>query len=287
MTVRPPALVALSLLALAACGGDKKPASDVATKPAAAVAPTLVTITAKDFAYEMPDTIAGGLVSFKLMNQGPTLHHVQFLKLTDGKTFADLQAAFKAMKPGSPPPSFIHQVAGPNSPVPGGESQLTTRLEPGNYAVVCFVDTPDKVPHIMKGMMRALTVIAPTGAAAAAPTADVTITLTDYAFDVKPELAAGKHMIKMVNTATQPHEMLLAQLDSGKTAEDLGKWAQTYKGPPPAKPMGGISGMEADGEAYLPVDLAPGNYVLICFLPDAKDGKPHVELGMIRPITVK
>jgi hypothetical protein len=287
MTIRPPAFVAMSLLTLAACGGDTKPAADAAAKPAEVAAPATITITTKDFAYEMPDTIVGGLVSLKLVNHGTTLHHVQFLKITDGKTYADLEAGFKTMKPGSPPPPFIHQVAGPNTPVPGGESQLTTRLEPGTYAVVCFVDTPDKVPHIMKGMMHPLTVTAPTGAAAPAPTADVTVTLTDYAFDVKPELAAGKHMIKLVNAAKQPHEMLIVQLDSGKTAEDLGEWAKTYKGPPPARPLGGISGMEADGEAYFPVDLAPGNYVLLCFLPDAKDGKQHLEHGMIRPITVK
>ena len=38
---------------------------------------------------------------------------------------------------------------------------------------------------------------------------------------------------------------------------------------------------------YLPVDLEPGEYGLFCFLPDAKDGKPHVAHGMVKQITVK
>ena len=38
---------------------------------------------------------------------------------------------------------------------------------------------------------------------------------------------------------------------------------------------------------YLPVDLPPGEYGLYCFLPDAKDGKMHLEHGMITQITVK
>ena len=33
-------------------------------------------------------------------------------------------------------------------------------------------------------------------------------------------------------------------------------------------------------------DLAPGDYGLICFVPDAKDGKPHLMHGMMKQITV-
>ena len=35
------------------------------------------------------------------------------------------------------------------------------------------------------------------------------------------------------------------------------------------------------------VDLAPGNYGLICFIPDAKDGKPHFMHGMATQFSVK
>ena len=33
-------------------------------------------------------------------------------------------------------------------------------------------------------------------------------------------------------------------------------------------------------------DFEPGEYALLCFVPDVKDGKPHTEHGMIRQITV-
>ena len=32
--------------------------------------------------------------------------------------------------------------------------------------------------------------------------------------------------------------------------------------------------------------LQPGNYVAVCFVPDAKTGKPHYMLGMISSFTV-
>jgi uncharacterized cupredoxin-like copper-binding protein len=38
--------------------------------------------------------------------------------------------------------------------------------------------------------------------------------------------------------------------------------------------------------AYFTVNVTPGEYALICFLPDHKDGKEHHEHGMIEQITV-
>ena len=281
-----------SLCSFAACkGGDATPNADTsaaATTAAAPVAPTVVTISAKDFSYEAPDTIQAGAVTLRLVNNGAELHHVQLLKLSDGKSYADLVAGFKAMKPTDAPPPWIHDVAGPNSPLPGGgNSQVTESLEPGDYAIVCLIPGTDHVPHMMKGMMKSLTVVPATGAAASLPTADITVSMSDYAWSVTPEITAGKHIIKIENTAAQSHEMFIAALAPGKTAADLAAWAEHMTGPPPAKPIGGISGMAKGGVAYIPVDLAPGEYGLFCFLPDAKDGKPHVAHGMLKQFTVK
>jgi hypothetical protein len=35
------------------------------------------------------------------------------------------------------------------------------------------------------------------------------------------------------------------------------------------------------------VELARGDYVLLCFVPDAADGKPHVAHSMVRQIRVE
>jgi hypothetical protein len=50
--------------------------------------------------------------------------------------------------------------------------------------------------------------------------------------------------------------------------------------------LGGVSGLDVGASQYFTADFAPGNYALICFLPDAKDGKPHFAHGMIQQITV-
>ncbi|MEO6447302.1 MAG: hypothetical protein ABIZ91_12140 [Gemmatimonadaceae bacterium] len=275
-----------ALLLLASCAGGDTQSAASADSLAAAAPPPTVTIIARDFAFEAPDTVAGGMTTLRLVNEGPDLHHVQLIKIGDGKSYEDFTTAMGEMKPGTAPPSWIHDVAGPNSPVPGGEQSITLALEPGNYAMVCFIDTPDRVPHIMKGMTRPLVVTPAPATAAAAPVADVNIVMSDYAWEITPALTAGKHMIKLTNTAPQSHEMFIAQLAPGKTVADFMKWAETYEGPPPATPMGGISAMPGGAEVYLPVDLPAGEYVLLCFIPDKTDGQPHIAHGMMKAITI-
>src|SRR5215211_2735171 len=60
------------------------------------------TIRAKDFAFEAPDSVSAGWTTFRLLNQGPNLHHVQIIRLDSVKTVADLEEAFKT--PGPPKP---------------------------------------------------------------------------------------------------------------------------------------------------------------------------------------
>jgi hypothetical protein len=287
----------LSLLALAmlsACGKtDTTPAADApGAAPASSAAatpaaePPVVTIIASDYKYDAPDTIAAGMVTLKLVNKGPELHHVQLFRLTGGKTLADLAAGMKTMKETDPLPPWVEVVAGPNSPVPGGEQTLTEELTAGTYVMLCLIPSPDHMPHVMKGMMRGLTVVPATGAVAAAPTADITVRMTDYAWDLPSTVAAGKHMIRVENDAPQQHEMFIARLDKGRTPSELAEWALSPKGPPPGMPMGGMSGMAKGTVAYVPVDLTPGEYALLCFIPDAKDGKPHFRHGMMKSFTV-
>src|SRR5258705_14016118 len=75
----------------------------------------VVTVHATEFAFDAPKTIAAGMTSFKLVNDGKQLHHLQIMKLEQGKTLADLQAALKA----GPPPAWLGAVGGPHAAPPG------------------------------------------------------------------------------------------------------------------------------------------------------------------------
>jgi hypothetical protein len=232
----------------------------------------------------MPATIAAGPVSLRLVNNGQELHQAQVVRLENGKTMADLAAA---MKHEGPPPPWLRFVGGPNGIAPGQEATSMASLTPGRYAMVCLIPSADGVPHLMKGMVQPFEVTA--GAAVTTlPAADDTVRLTDYGFESSRPMTAGKHTILVTNTAAQPHELVLLRLAPGKTVQDFGTWATTggMKGPPPALPLGGVGVIDGGSSGSFTADLTPGNYGLICFVPDAKDGKPHLMHGMMRQVTV-
>jgi plastocyanin len=282
---------ALTLMAASVLAGCKseRPASGAGSLPATATesanaAPATVTVTATDYAFDAPATAPAGAVTIHLINHGKELHQVQLIKLENGKTAADLG---KALHTPGPPPAWIKFVGGPNGIAPGQEARATSVLAPGSYAYLCFIPSQDGVMHTAKGMVRPFEVTAASGALTEAPTADVTITLTDYAFESSRPLTAGRHTIMVKNAGPQPHEIVLLKLAPGKKTEDFGKWAETgMKGPPPAEPLGGVGFLDKGLQGSFTADLTPGEYGFICFVPDAKDGKPHLAHGMMKTVTV-
>jgi len=250
-----------------------------ATDPAKA---RVVTVTGEDFKFDAPDVIPAGLTEFRFVNKGPSLHHMAILKLTGGKTIDDLRAALA--NPG-PPPAWVKEMGGPNAPDPGLEANATMTLEPGNYALICFVDIGGP-PHFAKGMVRPLRVV-PAKTNTPKPKPDVTASLIDYGFKLSAPIRAGTRTIRVVNVASQHHEVELVQLNPGVTLGQFMKWMDKMEGPPPGKALGGVAGMEPGMSQYFTANFTPGNYALICFLPDAKDGKPHFVHGMAQQITVK
>lgn len=234
--------------------------------------------------YEAPDTMAAGLTNIRLINDGPMFHHVWLVRLEDGRTVGDLVDHFRT--PG-PAPEWAVDVGGPNAPgAPGGDTAAIVDLEPGTYALVCVIDLPDGVPHVMKGMVRQVVVVPSNGPAATLPEADIVMTLDDYTFGTDVPITAGRRTIRVENAAAQPHEVLFVKLENGATAQEFMEAMAKAEGPPPGTVLGGVTGMAQGGMNQVTLDFEPGDYALICFVPDASDGRPHFLHGMLHQIHV-
>ena len=253
----------------------------------------VVTVHAQEFAFTAPKTIAAGMTSFKLVNDGKELHHLQIMKLEQGKTLGDLQAALK--NPG-PPPAWLVAVGGPNAAVPGGSVEATLNLEAGNYVIACFIPSAgDPTPHMMKGMIQPLTVTAAGGIAQAGsaeiatPVPDVHLVVKDYGFAFSKPLKTGKNVIHVMNEGPQEHEVIFIKLAPGKHLADFNTWATTggMKGPPPGMPVDGMAGLAKGRTGIFTANLTPGTYALTCYVPDMKDGKEHAVHGMNSEFEVK
>ena len=243
-----------------------------------------VTVTANDYAFDAPDTIPAGLTEVRLLNKGTEMHHVWLIRLESGKSMKDL---FDAMGAHGAMPAWARDVGGPNTPGPHGEATAILRLNPGRYAMICVIPSKDGKPHVMKGMAKEITVTpASSNTSKANLRINATMTLVDYGFEFSQPLQAGKQTIRVRNVAKQGHEVVILKLAPGRKAADVLAWMEKMEGPPPGMPIGGTTPMAQGEENIITLDLTAGEYALICFVPDAKDGKPHFGHGMVTEITI-
>jgi uncharacterized cupredoxin-like copper-binding protein len=159
---------------------------------------------------------------------------------------------------------------------PGLSAQALLDLSAGHYVILCLMPSPsDNVAHYEKGMIKALTVQNST-TKAKAPSADLTVTMKDYTYELPESLPAGPVTIKVVNNGPEFHEFNILKLSEGKTLNDVMNFFKTPDGPPPFIPVGGMNGLDMGGTGYVELNLEPGNYVAICNIPSPKaNGLPH------------
>jgi len=264
------------------------PAFQIAAQDTTRVKRRVVDVTAYDYHFRSPTSVPAGTLTFRMKNAGSEVHHLWVVRLDRGRTPADFIKAMNAWGSALKMPDWATDVGGPNNVGAGQTANGTMTLEPGTYMLVCWVPSPDGRPHVMKGMVKPLTVTAEGPTTAAEPTADVTMTLDDYNFTLSGPLKAGTRTIRFENKATQPHEAVIARLLPEKTMLQAIVWMNSgQSGPAPVAMLGGASGIAQGRHMFVTADLKPGKYVLLCFIPDARDGRPHSAHGMAKEITVE
>jgi hypothetical protein len=245
-----------------------------------------VTFEAAGMTFKGPDSIPSGLTSVRIVNKGMDLHEIQLIRLTDGKTAEDFAAVFKGES--FYPPAWVKFVGGPNGVIPGESATAVVNLEPGDYVLTCFIPDLKGIPHVAQGMVRPLKVTATPGPGASEPKASVTIIATDFTYSSSAPISAGPQTIRFNNAGTQPHEIVVVQLPPDKTIKDFAAaFDPAHPGPPPGKPIGGMSGIDQGGHGFFTAKFEPGRYGWICFFMDGAKQAPHFALGMMQDFIVK
>lgn len=126
---------------------------DAADTLPVAGAETTVDVGMVDYAFVLSQTTVptGGLVAFNITNDGDYPHEFVVVQLPEGVTVDQVLQD----------PSLEEQIAfyGVNFAGPGGNASFALEgLEAGTYTVVCFVDEPEGIPHVVRGMVAEFTV---------------------------------------------------------------------------------------------------------------------------------
>ncbi len=123
-------------------------------------------------------------------------------------------------------------------------------------------------------------------AAAPAPVAPnmVHVTATEYAFQAPLTLPSGVTTFHLMNEGKEVHHLVLLKIPLADFQK--AEWLEKPQGHPPGALINGALPMIAGVANTTTVDLTAGDYGLICFVPDSKDGKPPTVHGMVKQITV-
>jgi uncharacterized cupredoxin-like copper-binding protein len=272
---------------LAACGNDDTPAtSPVASTTTTPVAEgNEVPIALNDYSIAVPSKLTAGPTRFVATNHGKEEHQMTLVHLRDGQTLGDVLGALSGDTAQAIEDSQL--VVGPQAVAPGATQEVAVDLPAGDYVALCAIPSPsDGMPHAAKGMVAQFTVTGPRTKGTAVPSGP-TIELHDYSFTL-PDDFDGRGLFRVENDGKKPHEVAVYRVAAGKTYEDAKAYLTTTpppSGPSPVTPMGGVTIISPGQVGATALDLDPGTYVFLCFVPGT-DGQQHFQHGMIRKVVL-
>ena len=261
---------------LAACGGDKDP-TPVAVALTQASGGGTLTLSA-------PDSVESGAVEIRFQNQTQGPARVDLIGVEGTHTADEILEIIDSE--GGPIPPWLKPAGGLSTTPPGQTATATVEVEEGTYYVISEVESEDD-----SGPAPASKMLMATGdGGASLPSADSTVTATEYRFDVG-ELKAGANEIRFRNNGKEIHVLVAAPMAPGKTIDDVRTAFEAEgepQGPPPVdfEAAVGTGVLDAGKSLVTTLNLKSGKYAFICFIQDRAGGPPHAVKGMLQEVTV-
>ncbi len=266
-----------------------------------------VEVKTADFAFLAPVKIPSGWITFELNNTNARhVHEISISKLPDGVAYKEYVEKFqgswaKILKELQDSIIDVSGIYGREKVLlpqwadevkyitsrglisPGNIAEKTIYLEPGEYAMECWVKTADGYTHVSKGMTLPLTVTREQ-ANSNEPDYNEKITITDDSIETNWNPSLGKHSFAVYlqedSTGMPIHNNInLIKLDDSTDLVEVNRWLDWYhvgglRSPAPAIFLGGLStyhskvGQRAE---YFTVYLKnPGRYAWIVEVPEGR-----------------
>jgi hypothetical protein len=194
-----------------------------------------------------------------------------------------------ALRAGSNFPAGTLDCSGPGLTSPGESVEVWSKLDPGNYIVICWNAGHAKTrkPHPFT-VQYTISDDTP-------PKEDVVLKLVDYRFELTGQLHKGTQVLRIETPGPSMHEVDIFRLHEGKTAADVRRWRKEDEGgPAQADAMGGmLDSSDIHRVGWLRKNFTPGRYVLHCAMPVTTAPQmtnqeiTHADVGMVQEIEIK
>jgi hypothetical protein len=223
----------------------------------------------------VPEEIPQGVVTINFVNNSDAPFAPLLGRLNVGATLEAFGEAF-----GQGPMAALELVTllGGMQVMPDSSMSITYELMPGTHIIF---DAAAEMPE-----PETFTVV-DAESEGAAPEADVHVSLLDFAFSMPPSITAGEHVWQVENKGEQWHEMGIGRIPDDMTIPEfhammMASMAGEEGAEDAIEEVTTVLPMNQGEHAWVTIDLEPGTYAVICFLPDFGSGHAHIELGMLQ-----
>ena len=278
------AAVGALALAIAGCG-------DSGSSDPTKVAVNVTENGQGDYAVSVPKEIQGGAVELTLdnsKNQAP--HDAQLVRLEGGHTYAEAAPILNSDRP-QEIPDWIQGYGGIGETSPGQTGTTTVKLDEGHYVLQDDAENGAKAPPYTEFDVKDTNDadLPDTDAKVTAATTDSGDPAHEYEWQTEG-LKAGVNKITFDAQGDKALHVLVAAPINGNATIDQVAQELDSNGPPKSidfEASNSTSVIDGGKQEVTTLDLKPGRYALICFLPDRDEpNKPHFKQGLLKEVTI-
>ncbi|WP_242085491.1 hypothetical protein [Aestuariivivens sediminis] len=262
-----------------------------------------VDVITRSMEFQIVDTLKSGWNTFVYNNLSNETHFFIFEKLPEGirlenyknELVPPFEFAFEqflegniesGMKALEQIPKWFYDVelyGGVGLVSPKHTARSTLFLDPGYYAMECYIRMPNGKAHAFMGMLKEIVVLKES-TAHKEPESDVDITISTLeGISFHDEITQGHHTIKVFFKDQQQYETLLGhdvnlvRLENLSLTDSLNSWINAadinqFRTPAPhgVTFLGGVNDLSAGKTGYFSADFSPGLYAFISEVPQSK-----------------
>lgn len=263
-----------------------------------------VTVTLTEDAILAPEEIAAGPTVLIVENEETGPGHAFVVRIPEDVSDQELAGALSTSTPiVAETPDWFWTAA-----FLGNADRATTEqpsvalvgMEPGRYVV--------GDPYRPTTEFAQFTVSGPDLGETALPDADLEIELFEMNFSLPDELEGGPQLWQVENSGAMLHEMALMPVPVGATPEQVqeavaAELAVEFGGDPvearatidalggewvgwTTDLVAGVGVLSPQEATLAQVNLEPGTYGAVCYIPEPNSGMPHLMLGMTKVFEV-